>query len=178
MLTELLELFAYNRWAHERTLAAAAELTAEQYAAPLAGSFPSLRATLEHLFGTEAVWMARWQGNPLGVAPDLADCGDAAALARRWAELWGEQSRFLAGLGEGEIARPVHARFRSGVETDLPLGETLRHVVNHATYHRGQAATLTRQLGGTPAPTDYITFWMLREAERRAPSGHAARSAV
>jgi uncharacterized damage-inducible protein DinB len=35
----------------------------------------------------------------------------------------------------------------------------MRHVVNHATYHRGQLVTLLRQLGRTPPPTDY-TRWL------------------
>ncbi len=31
-----------------------------------------------------------------------------------------------------------------------PLDESIRHVVNHSTYHRGQVTTLIRQLGGKP----------------------------
>jgi uncharacterized damage-inducible protein DinB len=36
-------------------------------------------------------------------------------------------------------------------------------VINHATYHRGQLATLLRQLGRTPPSTDYVRY--LRERE-------------
>ena len=39
-----------------------------------------------------------------------------------------------------------------------PLGETLVHIVNHGTYHRGQVATLLRQLGKIPASTDYLLY--------------------
>ena len=36
-------------------------------------------------------------------------------------------------------------------------------VVNHSTYHRGQAATQLRQLGQTPPNTDLIAFlWQRR----------------
>jgi len=34
------------------------------------------------------------------------------------------------------------------------------HVVNHGTYHRGQVATMLRQLGAKPAvSTDMIVFY-------------------
>ena len=72
ILAELLELYAYNRWATARTLTAAAALSTEAYARPLPGSFPSLRATLEHLLSAEAVWLSRWQGDPLGQACELS----------------------------------------------------------------------------------------------------------
>jgi uncharacterized damage-inducible protein DinB len=36
----------------------------------------------------------------------------------------------------------------------------LQHVVNHASYHRGQVTTLLRQLGAAPPKsTDLITFY-------------------
>jgi uncharacterized damage-inducible protein DinB len=41
------------------------------------------------------------------------------------------------------------------------------HVVNHGSYHRGQVATMLRQLGATPAQsTDMIAFF--REQAVRA----------
>jgi len=39
-----------------------------------------------------------------------------------------------------------------------PLHEMLVHVVNHSTYHRGQVATMLRQLGKTPLSTDYLVL--------------------
>jgi uncharacterized damage-inducible protein DinB len=44
-----------------------------------------------------------------------------------------------------------------------PLGDLMRHVVNHSTYHRGQLATQFRQLGHTPPSTDFTRY--LREAK-------------
>ena len=157
-LDDVRTLFAFNRWANERTLDAVAALTPEQYARPLGGSFPSLRATLEHMLGAEITWLARWHGEVAGRVTDFSDCADLASLRARWDATWGEQQRYLDGLTEDALAAPLAFRFRSGVEGASPLVEVLRHVVNHGTYHRGQVATLVRQLGGTPAGTDYITY--------------------
>jgi uncharacterized damage-inducible protein DinB len=46
----------------------------------------------------------------------------------------------------------------SGKSYGRRLGDMLVHVANHATYHRGQVATMTRQVGGTPVSTDFIRF--------------------
>ncbi len=75
--------------------------------------------------------------------------------SNRWAT---EQTlRAASELSQADFARPLGGSFPS-------LGDTLRHVVNHATYHRGQTTTLIRQLGGTPATSDYFTYCLLRDA--------------
>lgn len=166
-MTELVtvrQLYDFNRWANERTLAAAADLSAEQYARDVGSSFPSLKKTLEHLFQAEGVWLSRWKGNPLGLAPDVSDCVDPTRLTACWQSHWANQERFFLDLTDAELGRPVQIKLRSGIETVQPLRDTLVHVVNHATYHRGQAATITRQVGGTPVSTDFFTYCLLRDA--------------
>ena len=52
----------------------------------------------------------------------------------------------------------VHAF--SGVSSTSPFWQMLQHVVNHASYHRGQVTTMLRQLGAAPAKScDLITFY-------------------
>jgi len=55
------------------------------------------------------------------------------------------------------------------------LQQMVQHVVNHATYHRGQVTTMLRQLGAAPPKTmDLIQFWReweSRKAQRAEPSG-------
>ena len=42
--------------------------------------------------------------------------------------------------------------------------QALQHLANHGTYHRGQVATLLRQLGVKPVSTDLIAFYRERAA--------------
>jgi uncharacterized damage-inducible protein DinB len=56
----------------------------------------------------------------------------------------------------------VSYRALSGAPYANPLGELLRHVVNHGTYHRGQVATLLRQLDVKPPQTDLILYYRER----------------
>ena len=120
MLDEMLELFSYNRWAHDRTLTAAEQLDAEQFTRTLGGGFPSVQATHEHVLQVQ----------------------------------------------------PIAIVTRSKIETEQRLVDTMRHVVNHATYHRGQVATMLRQLGAVPAGTDLFTY--VYESSRTAASSSAA----
>ena len=59
---------------------------------------------------------------------------------------------------EDDLGNPIAIRMNNGIETVQPLGDTLTHVVNHATYLRGEAAVLIRQLGGTAPAVDMFTY--------------------
>ena len=59
------------------------------------------------------------------------------------------------------LAEPAPYRDPGGAEHLPRLGDQMRHVVNHSTYHRGQAATQLRQIGEVPPGTDLILY--LRE---------------
>jgi uncharacterized damage-inducible protein DinB len=171
MLADLLDLFAYNRWATARTLDAAELLTDEQLTRDLGGSFPSVRDTLAHMVAAEWIWLSRWMGDPPGTAPDLSGCTEARALRERWQVLAGAQSAYLAGLTAAALERPVSILTRTGIAAELPLHETLRHVVNHATYHRGQVAAMLRQLGAQPVATDLFLYYAARPAPPEEAGG-------
>lgn len=157
-VAEVMDLYEYNRWAHEQMLDSILELSHEQYERQIPGSFPSIRATLEHVLSAEVVWLSRWAGHSLGEAPDYSGVKDAAGLASLWRLFWHRQFKFLNSLSDEELAQPIAIRTRGGIETVQPLRETLLHVVNHASYHRGQIASLVRQVGGTPPSTDYFLY--------------------
>ncbi|MCE2903022.1 MAG: DinB family protein [Gemmatimonas sp.] len=60
----------------------------------------------------------------------------------------------------------------AGVESANALWQMLLHVVNHATYHRGQVTTLLGLLGAAPPPsTDLMAFFR----ERGTPSPSTPR---
>jgi uncharacterized damage-inducible protein DinB len=159
---EVLELYEYNRWAHERVLAAAEAVGPDRYSETLAGSFPSLRATLEHMLATEVIWLSRWEGHSLGEAPDYTGCRDVKSLASIWGSFWHRQFSFLRDLSEEDLGKLIAIRTRGGIETVQPLSDTLIHVVNHSSYHRGQAVSQVRQLGGVPEATDYFIYCLGR----------------
>ena len=160
-MDDLRRLLEYNRWATLRMLAVLEQLAEAELQREILSSFPSVLATLVHAMGAEWVWLERWKGTSPTALPRAEGLDSVAAVRGRWDELWADQQAFLGGLGAGDVERPVSYRLFNGDADTRPLGELVRHVVNHATYHRGQLVTMLRQLGRTPPSTDYVRW--LRE---------------
>ena len=82
-----------------------------------------------------------------------------AALRARWRQLEGDQREFVRRLTEADLDRVVSYQTLKGDPFSDPLAKLIRHVVNHATYHRGQVVTMLRQLGIEPPHTDLIIYY-------------------
>lgn len=163
---DLLDLFAYNRWANARTLEAVQPLGPEQYGRELGGSFPSLRDTLHHLLLAEWLWLQRWQGTSPTAPPAGWDVSTPVALRTQWQQVEAEQTAFLTQISAVDLPRVVTYTLRNGKTGAMPLHYLLRHALNHSTYHRGQVATLLRQLGASANSTDLLEFYDLRRLEQ------------
>lgn len=161
-VAELTDLYEYNNWAHDIVFDFVSEISKEQYERTVGGSFPSIRLTLEHILATEVVWLSRWEGHSLGDRPDYGSVNDASALIRIWMSFRSRQHAFITSLDDDELAKPIVIRTRGGIETVQQLCDTMLHVVNHSSYHRGQVTNLVRQVGGTPKATDYFYYLLNR----------------
>ena len=160
----LLVLVDFHYWARDRALAAADALAPEQYVRPMGSSFSSIRDTLNHIYEAEWIWYSRWTGISPTAGPS-DPLPDVATLRARWSGLESNVRAFLDAAGDAGLSRVYEYRLLSGKEGSSPLWQMVAHVVNHATYHRGQVTTLLRQLGATaPKSTDMITFFRERAA--------------
>jgi len=157
-------LYDYNKWANHRTLDSCGGLSAEQFTRALGSSFPSLRDTLAHIYGAEWLWLERWHGRIPNALPSAADFPDLASLRQCWSELETNLHGFIGSLTPTELERVIKYKNTQGVAFEGPLWPMLQHVVNHSSYHRGQIATLLRQLGAKPVATDLILFHRERAA--------------
>ncbi|MDE3156238.1 MAG: DinB family protein [Acidobacteriota bacterium] len=154
-------LFGYTRWANARTLEAAAALSDEPFQRDLHSSFPSVGATLSHIAAADWIWLERWHGRSPSAPPAWFPARTAADLRPRWEVLMDERDAFLAAQTDAALAAPLEYANMKGERSSQPLWQQLQHVVNHATYHRGQVTTLIRQLGGSMVSTDLVAY--LRE---------------
>jgi uncharacterized damage-inducible protein DinB len=155
---DLTRLYAFNRWANARTLAACEALTSEQLHRDLKSSFPSVHATLAHMLSAEWIWLERWNGSSPTAWPDEGRAKSVGDLRARWADVGRGQTACIAALTEAALLAPFAYRNIKGQPFNEPLGLMMQHVVNHATYHRGQVTTMLRQLGASVTSTDFITF--------------------
>jgi len=164
-LQDLQTLVDYHYWARDRLLAALEPLTSEQYNRDLANSFRSIRETITHVYAAEWAWYERWKGqSPTALLP--ADrFADLTALR----EAWTDQERNLRGyidrLGDGGVSRIIEYKLLSGQAGASPVWQMVQHVVNHASYHRGQITTMLRQIGAEPPkPMDLIAYYRVQAA--------------
>ena len=156
------QLFAYHRWATDRVMAAAGELTPEQLTAPSGLDHGSLMGTLAHLIAAEAFWRSRCEA---GVTPgrmlDASDFSSFEALALGMREEAAAMERYIAGLTDDDLYGRIAYRTASGKTYRSTLWHILFQLVNHGSHHRGEAMALLRGHGRGTGDLDFVFF--LRE---------------
>lgn len=160
-MKEILTQYAnYNIWANKRVVDALLKLSPEQLDMPIVSSFNTIRKTAYHSWGAEDVWLQRlllvesWRyvGNDLDTPIETA--------CEKWLQTGQDLKAFIEKQFEDASFGHVFQYYDSEkVSHKQPVGQTLHHVFNHATYHRGQLITMLRQAGVTKIPyTDFIGF--------------------
>jgi len=153
------ELYDYHRWANRRLFEVAAGLgDAVTRDMGKHWSVPSVKAMFAHLYGADSVWLSRWRGNSPAPLISDADFPTFADLRAKWDVFEAEQRAFVDGLTDGDLARPVTYKNTEGVQFTVALGPLLQHVVNHATHHRSEIATMITLISGSPPDTGINTY--------------------
>jgi uncharacterized damage-inducible protein DinB len=153
------ELYDYHRWANRRLFDVAAGL--EDAVTRDMGkhwSVPTVKGMFAHLYGADSVWLSRWKGGSPARLPGDADFRMLADLRAAWDALEAEQCAFVEGLADDDLARPVTYKNTAGEQFRVALGPLLQHVVNHATHHRSEIATMITLISGSPPDTGINTY--------------------
>ena len=157
---DLQALLDYHYWARDRMLAAVDMLTPEQYTKDLGSSFKSVRDTVVHIYFAEWAWHSRWMGNSPLHGLKAEDFPDVAAIRSAWTAHEAKMRSLLDSMGEQGVDRLYEYKNLTGQDFKSIFWHMFQHVVNHATYHRGQVTTMMRQLGVEPGkPQDLIAFY-------------------
>jgi uncharacterized damage-inducible protein DinB len=123
-----------------------------------------VRDTLSHIYGVEWLWLERFRGRSPSAIPDDAEFNDIARLQASWAAFEPTLLNFVRGLTPQDLDRVMeYQTMKFGVYRN-PLWQSMQHLVNHGTYHRGQVTTMLRQLGAQPILTDLMHFYRERAA--------------
>jgi len=152
---------AYNRWQNDSLFGAADDLSDQARRQPRGAFFGSIHGTLNHLLWGDQVWMCRFAGTPMPVAPSIAtsvgehedwdDLKDARGAFDDVIEDWAE------GLGQAWLDGEVswHSSI-AGCEVSRPAGFLVAHMFNHQTHHRGQVHAMLTAAGVKPKDTDLL----------------------
>ena len=168
-LQDIQILYEYNRWANQRILTTAEKVSTEQFAAPTAFSWGSLRGTLVHTLDTEYGWRMLCQHNLLSGFDDLTetDLPTLEVIQQRWAEEESEMQQYLDSLRDEDLTSIVRYTVPEGHHRERVLWHCLFHVVNHGMQHRSEAAAMLTDYGQSPGDLDFTVF-LNERASRQA----------
>lgn len=159
---DFITLYDFNTWANQRTLDSCTALSPEQFTKDLGSSFRSVRDTLAHIYGAEWIWLERWRGRTSSGLPSAADFPDFESVRSQLTAIDRELVEYIASLQEEDVQGFREFKTLTAGTISQPLWQCLQHLANHGTYHRGQIATMLRQLGTKTVSTDLVVFYRER----------------
>lgn len=142
------ELFAYDNWSNKRILDTANEPILKD------DRFLSL---MSHVISAKIIWLHRVEGLPTSPFPiwekynfrEIQSMVDESHI--RW-------MGFLHRYKVETFEEIIHYKDSHGADHESRLTSILTHVINHGTYHRGQAVSRIKELGEATPVTDFINF--------------------
>ena len=162
-LHDLRVLLDYHYWARDRILDAVVPLAPEQLTRDMGNSFRSIRDTLVHTYAAEWAWYSRWRGESPTALLASDTFADVPSLRHEWNLHEVKMRALLDGFDEEGINRRIEYKLLNGQPGSSVFWHMLQHVVNHASYHRGQVTTMLRQIGAAPPKAmDLIAFYRER----------------
>jgi uncharacterized damage-inducible protein DinB len=178
----LRQLYAYNGWATERVLDAAANLTSEQLHAPGQAGHGSVRDTLLHLLDTHRGWLSWWDGSlsaeeSYSLRADPSDFPDVPALRRWLAEIEQQTQVFVSKLDGDDPGRIYGSELPDGRRWEMSLWGMMLHVVNHGTQHRAESAAMLTAFGHSPGELDLV-FYLARPLDAPDEAAASERAAT
>jgi uncharacterized damage-inducible protein DinB len=153
------ELLSYNTWANTQLLDAVSRLDPSQFSRHLAGSYPSVQATVTHMVWAEWLWLERWQDRSPKEVFEPRDFPAVSGVRARWHPVQVAQEAFVASLTPEQLQRVGRYTNRRGEVWEYVRWRQLYHLFNHSTYHRGQVINMLRLLEAQPVATDFLVYW-------------------
>ncbi len=160
-----------NAWANATLYGALEALAEGAFTAPGPGFFPSLAATMNHIYQVDLYYIdaleAGGRGRSVYDAPVLTDV-DALRAAQTEAEQ--RLIRFCDTL-KPETLSEMRMTERPGGDVSERVVDLLLHLFQHQVHHRGQAHVQLQEAGVSPPQLDdfHLEFGRVPSAEAFRP---------
>jgi len=143
------ELAAYNEWANGIVCGWLGQINDEQWTRPITSSFNSIQETVLHVISAENAWLERFRKKPVIVWLQQEFKGSREEHVQLWLKTSAGVKAFIDSFDEKELETNLDFKRLNGDAFSMPYYQLFAHVINHATYHRGQLVTMLRQAGFT-----------------------------
>lgn len=149
-------LFHFNNWANHTIAHCLVENNIDD---------PDCIKLLSHLLLAQSNWYKRIAGQQEDEPVwQILELPQLITGLESNGELW---PKYVRDLSPGNFREWKNYNNLAGQPQENTVQDLLAHVVNHATYHRGQIARRIRELGFTPPTTDYVLFAKNFPTEKR-----------
>jgi len=150
---------AYNEWANTKFAGMLSDIDDKIFHHENKSSFPSIAKTVLHIADAQMIWLSRMQGNGLKAWPSATFKGSKADALSTLVKSSKDINTFINSKGESFVSTTYAYKNMKGDLFEDPVEDTLFHVVNHSTYHRGQITTMLREMNITQlVGTDLIHY--------------------
>jgi uncharacterized damage-inducible protein DinB len=163
MAHSIVDHLKYNVWANEKMAGMLNTVEPAIIFKENKSSFQSIAKTMLHMSGAELIWLKRMQGESLAEFPSVS-FGDLPGLLNHFKSSSAGLLNFINSQPQEFLSsRYEYLNLKGEAFSDI-VEDTLYHVVNHGTYHRGQIICMLRDCGVTSlVSTDLILY--LRSAK-------------
>jgi len=162
LMQEVLALFEFDSWAADRTIESVSSVPEQRYLEDLKSSHGGIHGTLVHIYRSSMVWLHRWKGSSPFKPVTVNEIPSLETLKNLWKAYHADLNGYLGTLNESRLNGFLsYSDLKGNPQSEL-LFQQMQHLVNHASYHRGQIVTMLRQIGSKPIGTDLIMFYRTR----------------
>ena len=163
-MKELLKQYAaFNSWANQRIIDVILPLPEEKQQQTLSSSFPSLQATLLHMWDAESAWWQRLKLQERLIMPSENFNGTLKDITTGILQLDQQWLDWVNNASEPAIEHVFQYYNSKREHFKQPVWQVMLHVFNHNTYHRGQLVNMLRQLGSDKIPATDFVIWTRRK---------------
>ena len=143
-----------NAWANATLYAALADMDAVAFTAPRPGFFPSLSATLNHIYEVDLYYLDALEDGGLGLRVfDRENVTVPAELGASQADADMRLAMFCHGM-DADVPDDTRQTDRREGQVTERVGDILLHLFQHQIHHRGQAHVQLQHAGLAPPQLD------------------------
>ena len=155
----VLEMYNYHAWANGVIIDRLNELPEHVYHKEIQSGFSSVSKVLSHIYLTDYAWFDIISGISMNEAmassselKEEVEKKSIEEMKKTFMDLY-ERNKALLSTVDMEKIMVVDNPYAGSLETTI--SESVLHVVTHGSYHRGNIATMLRQMGHTSVMQDF-----------------------
>ncbi|MGE7588597.1 DinB family protein [Peribacillus sp. NPDC101480] len=155
----VLEMYNYHAWANGVIIDRLNELPEHVYHKEIQSGFSSVSKVLSHIYLTDYAWFDIISGISMDEAmassselKEEVEKKSIEEMKKTFMDMY-ERNKALLSTVDMEKVMVVDNPYAGSLETTI--SESVLHVVTHGSYHRGNIATMLRQMGHTSVMQDF-----------------------